>query len=29
MTFLPEAGLGGGGEGGIVSSGQAGDPLLW
>lgn len=27
MTFLPEAGLGGGGEGGIVSSDQAGDPL--
>lgn len=29
MTFLPEAGVGRDGEGGTVSSGQAGDPLLW
>lgn len=29
MTFLLEAGVGGGGEGGIVSSGQTGDTLLW
>lgn len=28
MTFLPEAGVGGDGEGGTVSSGQAGDPLV-
>lgn len=29
MTFLPEAGVGGDGEGGTVSSGQAEDPLPW